>query len=146
MSSLCHFCIYRIRLCNSFLAILMLRLRILLYALRLNFSLWYWTDSVMSNFSFFSYKLSLFWMEFKIPAVIYSFSLCLHLLKRTVISGKCLSFASIKQWSKILKVSFGSVDSWLSIVFIVYVNLHFAHAPGMPGTFPPPPTSSETAS
>ena len=27
-----------------------------------------------------------------------------------------------------------------------YVTLHVAHAPGMPGTFSPPPTSKETAS
>ena len=58
-------------------------------------------------------------MEFKIPAVIHLFNLCLYLLKRAVISGKCLSFASIKELSKILKVLFGSVDRLLSISFIV---------------------------
>ena len=35
-------------------------------------------------------------MDFKIPAVIHLFNLCLYLLKRTTFSGKCLTFADLE--------------------------------------------------
>ena len=39
-----------------------------------------------------------------------------------------------------------SENSWMGLLPNIYVKLRVAHAPGMPGTFSPPPTSKETAS
>ena len=76
--------------------------------------MWCWANSGPSS-CIFLYNLSRYCSDFKTPAVIHLFSLCLYLLKRVTCSGNWLSFASISTWFKIPDVVFGSVERSLSI-------------------------------
>ena len=60
-----------------------------------------------------------------------------------------VSFTGHKLTSNLKRVIYDSIHAMLSIThrpLIRYVKLRIAHAPRMPGTFSPPPTSKETAS